>query len=73
MVGGEISEPLKNGHAPEAKTPSQAPSAIRMRLSKERRRRGAIVIRGVVIERDLIGALIQLGWVHALEAQIRLP
>lgn len=57
-----------NGHD-KPKTPSQNPSAIRMRKAKERRLRGAIVLRNTVIEPDLISALVQLGWIHGIEAQ----
>ena len=51
---------LKNGHnAPKAL--SQSASAIRQRLSKERRHRGAVCIQSVV-EPDLVAALVSFGW-----------
>ena len=63
-------KPLSNGHAP-AKTLSQSAGAIRSRLFKERKRRGAIVIRDLEIGREVLDALTATGWLHESEARSR--
>ena len=60
---------LKNGHA-QAKIPSQSPGAIRMRRSRDRRKRGAVVLQAE-IEATMIEALISCGWLHSLERDDR--
>jgi len=60
---------IKNGHAP-AKIPSQSASARRMRLFRERRKRGAVVLQAE-IQPDMISALVQLGWLNGIEVRNR--
>jgi len=58
-----------NGHdkGVEAKTYSQSPSAIRMRRYRDRKKRGATVLKSLLIEPDLISALTALSWLHPSE------
>jgi hypothetical protein len=61
-----MSKPLKNGHdAPKGY--SQSPGAIRSRRHRERKAKGAIVLKSLLIEPDLISALVQLGWINPVE------
>jgi hypothetical protein len=61
---------LKNGHAP-AKTLFQSPGAICSRRYRDRRKRGTIVLKPIVIEPDLAQALVACGWLHGIEASNR--
>ena len=51
---------MKNGHdkAEEAEVHIENPSTIRSRRSKIRKRMGIVVLRDVVIEPDLVQALV---------------
>jgi hypothetical protein len=55
-----------NGHAP-AKVLSQTPGAIRNRRAKERKRNGIVVLRAVLVEPDMVQALVSCGWLHETE------
>jgi hypothetical protein len=55
----------------EAETPIESAATIRSRRFRDRRKRGAIVLRDIAVEPDLISALVQNGWLHESEARNR--
>jgi hypothetical protein len=64
-----MTKPLKNGHDKEAEPRVETLAARRSRRFKERKARGAVVLRAVVIEPDFVAQLAANGWLHESEAR----
>ena len=62
-------KPKPNGHDTTEAVPVETRGAIRKRRYKERRARGAVVLKAVVIEPDFIAALAANGWLHESETR----
>jgi hypothetical protein len=62
-----MTKPLKNGHDKEAEPRVETLAARRMRRFRERKARGAVVLKSVVIEPDFLAALAANGWLHESE------
>ena len=66
-----MSKPLKNGHDPEPAAEVPNGNTIRTKLYRERKRKGVVVLRDIVIEPDLAQALISCGWLRDTEKRNR--
>ena len=66
-----MSKPLKNGHDPEPAAEVPNANTVRMRRYRDRKRKGVVVLRDIVIESDLAQALISCCWLNALERNNR--
>jgi hypothetical protein len=62
-------KPKANGHDKEAEPRVETLAARRKRRFKERKARGAVVLKAVVIEPDFVAALTANGWLHESETR----